>query len=409
MTKVIGLISGTSVDGIDAALVEISGTDADIKVDLLAGETYPYNRALREKILEVCEGKSVSMEEFAFLDDAIAVGFANAAIAINTGYPQADLIGSHGQTVYHRPPKKALATGRSDESASRQGLEIPNSQSPILGYSLQIGRGSLIAHLTGIATVSNFRVADIVAGGEGAPLVSKVDAYLLSHPTESRCIQNIGGIGNVTYLPARTGKNWDEGICGWDTGPGNALLDLAVKQISGGTKTYDEDGAIAAAGTPCLELVEKWLRQEYFGQSPPKSTGKELFGPGYLQQCLTDAEPYQLSPSDLLATLAELTVASIAREYRTFLPKMPDRVLLCGGGSRNVYLKKRLAAKLAPVPVLTTDEEGLSADYKEAIAFAILGYWRQLGIPGNLPQVTGAHEAVLLGEIHKHIPPDGVS
>lgn len=409
MTKVIGLISGTSVDGIDAALVEISGTDGDIKVDLLAGATYPYNSALREKILEVCEGKSVSMEEFAFLDDAIAVAFANAAIAINTGYPQADLIGSHGQTVYHRPPKKTLATGRRNESASLQGLEIPNSQPPILGYSLQIGRGALIAHLTGIATVSNFRVADIVAGGEGAPLVSKVDAYLLSHPTESRCIQNIGGIGNVTYLPARTGKNWDEGICGWDTGPGNALLDLAVKQISGGTKTYDEGGAIAAGGTPCLELVEQWLRQEYFQQSPPKSTGKELFGPGYLQQCWTDAQGYQLSPSDLLATLTELTVASIAREYRTFLPKMPDRVLLCGGGSRNVYLKQRLSATLAPVPVLTTDEEGLSADYKEAIAFAILGYWRKLGIPGNLPQVTGALSAVLLGEIHNHIPPDGVS
>jgi anhydro-N-acetylmuramic acid kinase len=267
-----------------------------------------------------------------------------------------------------------------------------------MGYSLQVGRGAVIAQYSGIRTVSNFRAGDIAAGGQGAPLVSKVDAYLLSDPQQSRCIQNIGGIGNVTYLPARQGS-CKEGIQGWDTGPGNTLLDLAVQYLTDGTKTYDLDGCWAATGTPCYLLVEQWLSQDYFQQLPPKSTGREQFGSRYLHQCLAETEAHQLSPADLLATLTELSVISIVRGYRTFLPQMPGQVLLCGGGSRNLYLKHRLETHLQSVPVLTTDEVGLSADFKEAIAFAVLAYWRELGIPGNLPQVTGARLEVLLGDV----------
>jgi anhydro-N-acetylmuramic acid kinase len=401
--RVIGLISGTSVDGIDAAMVEISGTDVDLKVELLAGATYPYPEALREQILAVCAGAALSMAELAQLDDAIAKTFAQAAQTIQTDRPPAQLIGSHGQTVYHRPPDVQVGI-------------------PQMGYSLQLGRGALIAHLTNITTISNFRVADIAAGGQGAPLVSKIDACLLSHPQESRCVQNIGGIGNTTYLPARQSPHWEDKIQGWDTGPGNALVDLAVQHLSGKTKTYDQDGNWASGGTPCQALVEKWLSHDFFQLPPPKSTGRELFGVDFFQQCLADAEPYNLSAADLLATLTELTVASIVHNYQTFLPKMPDRVLLCGGGSRNLYLKQRLQIYLSPpgestqlpitlvprlclgtplpIPVLTTDEVGLNADYKEAIAFAVLAYWRHLGIPGNLPQVTGASASALLGEIH---------
>jgi anhydro-N-acetylmuramic acid kinase len=222
----------------------------------------------------------------------------------------------------------------------------------------------------------------------------------LGDATRHRCIQNIGGIGNVAYLPARSVNNWEAGVCGWDTGPGNSLLDLAVQDLSGGTQTYDKDGAWAATGTPCNVLVEQWLQQDFFLQPPPKSTGRELFGADYLQQCLADAKTYALSPADLLATLTELTAASIVHSYRTFLPQMPDEVLLCGGGSRNLYLKQRLQALLEKVPVLITDEVGMSADFKEAIAFAVLAYWRDLGIAGNLPQVTGARQAVLLGDVH---------
>lgn len=388
-TRVIGLISGTSVDGIDAALVEISGTELDIKIELLAGETYPYPGDLRERILEICAQKAISMAELAELDDAIALAFAQAAQNIQIGHQPATLIGSHGQTVFHRPP--------GDWGLKTRDWELGNKNS--LGYSLQIGRGALIAHLTGITTISNFRVADIAIGGHGAPLVPRVDAYLLSHPQEGRCIQNLGGIGNVAYIPPRR-DDWLTKIRGWDTGPANSLLDLAVQHLTAGAKSYDESGKWAASGTPCYPLVEQWLSQDYFHLPPPKSTGRELFGVAYLHECLKDAEPYQLSPADLLATLTELTVASIARSYQTFLPQMPQRVLLCGGGSRNLYLKQRLQLLLPSVPVLTTDEVGLNADFKEAIAFAVLAYWRQLGIPGNLPAATGAPREVLLGEIH---------
>ena len=396
MTYVIGLISGTSVDGIDAALVDISGTDLDLKVELLAGVTYPYPAELRERILAVCAGESISMAELAELDDAIALVFASSAQNIQNGHKPASLIGSHGQTVYHRPPGGGGGISSSSFVQTRLIASLPTSHS--LGYSLQLGRGAVIAHLTGITTISNFRAADIAAGGQGAPLVPRVDAYLLSHPQEGRCIQNIGGIGNVAYIPPRR-DNWLEKILGWDTGPGNSLLDLAVEHLTAGAKTYDENGDWAASGTPCHALVEQWLNQDYFHLPPPKSTGRELFGVAYLHQCLKDAEIYQLSSADLLATLTELTAASIVHNYRTFLPQMPQQVFLCGGGSRNLYLKHRLQILLQSISVLTTDEVGLSADFKEAIAFAVLAYWRNLGIPGNLPTATGASQEVLLGEV----------
>ncbi|MEG4352031.1 anhydro-N-acetylmuramic acid kinase [Microcoleus sp. LAD1_D5] len=393
MTRVIGLISGTSVDGIDAALVDVVGSQTDLKVQLVAGKTFPYPANLRSQILSVCSGSALSMAELAQLDDAIAQEFATAALTIQAEYDKAELIGSHGQTVYHRPAGKAHT----------------DSADALMGYSLQLGRGALIAELTGITTVSNFRSADIAAGGQGAPLVSIVDACLLAEPNISLCIQNLGGIGNVTYLPARgKGGNNDEseifslgdGISGWDTGPANSLLDLAVQHFSGGTKTIDEGGAWAASGTPCQALVEDWLASEFFRQAPPKSTGRELFGVDYFDRCLIEAQGYNLSPADVLATLTELTVASIVHSYQTFLPAMPDRVLLCGGGSHNLYLKRRLQSQLHPVQVLTTSEAGLNVDFKEAIAFAVLAAWRVRGIPGNLPQVTGARVPVLLGEIN---------
>jgi anhydro-N-acetylmuramic acid kinase len=411
--KVIGLMSGTSVDGIDAAMVEISGRDVDLKVQLLAGETYPYPAQLQEQILAVCGGKALAIAELAELDDAIATRFAASAKSIGQGKPQAELIGSHGQTVYHRPPLKQLSvTSRGGSRTAR--TSVTNSSLP-MGYSLQLGRGEAIANLTGIPTVSNFRAADIAAGGQGAPLVSKVDAYLFAHPSKYRVIQNIGGIGNLTYLPAREGLspesnsgactprhelNWEKQICGWDTGPGNALLDLAVQQLSNGRQTYDRDGSWSAKGTPCIKLVRQWLKQDFFSEPPPKSTGRELFGEEYLARCWQDAQNEQLNAADWLATLTELTVASIAHSYRHFLPQMPDEILLCGGGSRNLYMRQRLQAELTSAKVLTTDEVGVNGNFKEAIAFAVLAYWRTRSISGNLPQVTGAKQPMLLGEIH---------
>ena len=369
--RVVGLMSGTSVDGIDAVLVDLTGHETDLSVQLIASQTYAYPADLRQQILSVCAGELLSMEAFSALDDAIATSFAKAAIAIQSGHEPATLIGSHGQTVYHRPP-----------------------QLPQLGYSLQLGRGDAIAYHTGITTVCNFRHADIAVRGQGAPLVSRIDLCLLSHPTQHRCVQNLGGIGNLTFLPAlSTVEALGDGVMGWDTGPGNVLMDLAIQQFSEGKQTFDQDGAWAASGTPCQSLVDQWLTQDFFQQPPPKSTGRELFGPDYLQACLGDAQAQDLSPADILATLTELTAASVAHSYQKFLPKMPDEVLLCGGGSRNPYLNERLQNRLDR-PVLKTNEAGLDADAKEAIAFAILAYWRQHDIPGNLPTVTGARQAL---------------
>ncbi len=375
--RVIGLMSGTSVDGIDAALVELSGTTLDLQVKLLAGATYPYPAELRSQILAVCGGAKLAMCELVELDDAIAGCFGRAALAIQAGQPAAQLVGSHGQTVFHRP------------TTERE-----------MGYSLQLGRGELIATTCQITTIDNFRSADIAAGGQGAPLVPKPDAYLLGHPYEHRCVQNIGGIGNLTYLPPTSQPDWEARVCGWDTGPGNSLLDLAVAQLSQGKLTFDRDGAWAATGKVCEPLVRTWLAQAYFRAVPPKSTGRELFGSDYLHACTVDAADYQLDAADLLATLTELTASSIVDSYRRFLPQLPDRVLLCGGGSRNLYLRQRLQLQLPTTQVMTTDDAGINGDFKEAIAFAVLAYWRKLEIPGNLPPATGAKSPVLLGDVH---------
>ncbi|MEY2983968.1 MAG: hypothetical protein RLZZ568_585, partial [Cyanobacteriota bacterium] len=353
----VGLMSGTSVDGIDACLVKITGSKLALQVDLIQGATYEYPRELRQEILDLCAEHHTSPAAIARLDDAIAVQFAKAAQMIQQGLPPATLIGSHGQTLFHRPPN-------ADHPAS-------------LGYSWQLGRGAVIAHLTGIPTVSNFRVADIAAGGQGAPLVAKIDACLLAHPTEHRCIQNLGGIGNVTYLPPTAQENWQQEIWGWDTGPGNVLIDLAVQKFSQGQKTYDRGGEWAAQGVPHASLIDHWLKHPFFRQKPPKSTGRELFGASYLNRCWAEAQSYGLSPTDFLSSLTELTACSVVREYRHALPQLPDRLLLCGGGAHNRYLRERLQYHLGEqTQIERTDDLGLSSDFKEAIAFAVLGYWR---------------------------------
>jgi anhydro-N-acetylmuramic acid kinase len=370
-------MSGTSLDGIDAVQVEISGCHRDLRVTLQAGLTHPYPEALRHQLVELTAGASISVAHLAELDDAIADSFAQAALAVQAqarraGFPTAQLIGSHGQTLFHRPP-----------------------QGDSLGYSWQAGRGVRIAHRTGLPTVSNFRVADIAAQGQGAPLVPAVDRYWLGHPTEYRCIQNIGGIGNVTAIPP---LNSDDEVCGWDTGPGNSLLDLAVTYLTQGQQHYDRGGQWAAQGTPHPVLLTHWLQHPFFKQPPPKSTGRELFGQEYVSQAWQEAQGYHLSAADFLATLTELTATSIAQSYRAFLPRLPQRILVSGGGLHNTYLMKRLSHYCDPCPVESTGHYGIDPDYKEAMAFAVLAHWHDLGFPGNLPSVTGARRSVVLGE-----------
>ncbi len=374
---VVGLMSGTSVDGIDVAVVDITGQGLDLQVELIAGNTLTYSSNLRSHILEVCAGKPLSMEEFTKLDNAIATEFAKAALnTIPTGI-EVDLIGSHGQTVYHQPP-----------------------QDDRLGYSLQLGRGDLIAHQTHIDTVNNFRAADINHYGQGAPLVSKIDLCLYATPDNSRCLQNIGGIGNATYLPATSTEKWQSKILGWDTGPGNVLMDLAIQRLTNNEQKYDNNGNFSRQGKPNQELVQKWLKQDFFLLQPPKSTGRELFSDEYLAQLTQDSQPYHLSSADWLATLTEFTAASIADSYDRFLPAIPNEVILAGGGSYNSYLKERLQSYLPNSKLLVSDDLEISSEYKEAIAFAILAYWRIHNYPGNLPTVTGATKDVVLGDLY---------
>ncbi|MEB3290602.1 MAG: anhydro-N-acetylmuramic acid kinase [Leptolyngbya sp.] len=377
--RVIGLISGTSVDGIDVALVDIEGQGYDLRVDCRHGFTAPYADDLRQRILAVCAGQPLALADLADLDDAIAHQFAQAAQRMIDQFGPVDLVASHGQTVFHRPV-----------------------QGERLAYSLQLGRGASLARQLGIPTVSNFRQADIEAGGEGAPLVPIVDLCLLSHPQQCRCVQNIGGIGNVTYLPAwdRATSPHPPAILGWDTGPGNSLIDIAITTLSEGSLTYDADGAWAARGTPCPGLIQAWLQDPYLHQPPPKSTGRERFGWEFFQRCYGDAQQRGLSPTDIVATLTQFTAATIAQSYRAFLPALPEAILIGGGGGQNPVLLANLQAEFPEIPIQPTDAAGVPAGEKEAIAFAVLGYWRWHDFPGNLPAVTGARTATLIGICH---------
>ena len=235
------------------------------------------------------------------------------------------------------------------------------------------------------------------------PLVPLVDACLFSRPDRDLAVQNIGGIGNVTYLPpwdkSRSAQTPPEGIRGWDTGPGNALIDWAVDTFSNGQKTYDKNGEWATTGTASRSLIGRWLEHPFFLSPPPKSTGRELFGTAYAQQRWEEAQQAGLSEADFIATLTDFTAATIELSYRKFLPKIPAEILIGGGGSRNSHLMSRLQQRLPNSMVSATEASGLDADYKEAIAFAILAYWRIHHIPGNLPSVTGAARPCLLGEL----------
>jgi anhydro-N-acetylmuramic acid kinase len=388
--RIVGLMSGTSVDSIDAALVDIYGHGYDLTVQVLASTTWDYPEPLRAQILQVCGGQPLSLAALADLDDQIAQQFAIAAQTLIKAHGPVDLIASHGQTVFHRP------------CSSSTNASVP------LAYTLQLGRGALLAGLTDCPTVSNFRAADVTAGGEGAPLVPPVDLALLSHDHEYRCVQNIGGIGNVTALPPRSiSLQCSQGVpaeaptalLGWDTGPGNSLIDIAVHHFSQGAQNFDRGGQWAAQGQICEPLLDTWLTHPYFLQPPPKSTGRETFGWDFFRQCLPQAEAHGLSPADLLATFTELTVVSIAQSYERFLPRLPDQILVCGGGSRNDYLMARLQQQWPQIPVSPTDSAGVPSDLKEAIAFAVLGFWHHQGWPGNLTTVTGARWPVVLGEL----------
>ncbi|HWQ95218.1 MAG TPA: anhydro-N-acetylmuramic acid kinase [Gammaproteobacteria bacterium] len=362
----IGLMSGTSMDAADAALVDFSAG----KSKLIATHRTPLTAELRAALLALCVPGPNEIERMAELDARLGELFAEAALALlkKSGVSATDVqaIGSHGQTVRHQP------TG-----------PYP--------FSLQIGNPALIAERTGITTIADFRRADIAAGGQGAPLVPAFHNAVFRSSEHDRVVVNIGGIANITVLP----KDAKQPVPGFDTGPGNVLLDAWAERHLG--KRMDEDGRFAATGKMHEELLAGLLSDSYFALAPPKSTGREHFNIAWLDAALKSYS--KVSAQDVQATLCELTAASIADAVQKYAP-VTQELLVCGGGALNAHLMQRLRARLQPCPVESTGKHGINPDWVEAIAFAWLAKQTLEGNPGNLPSVTGAKHEVVLGTIY---------
>jgi anhydro-N-acetylmuramic acid kinase len=367
---VVGLMSGTSADGIDAALVKIKGNHTDTRIELLAFETTVYPDDIAEAVRKLAGGTT---QQVCDLNFRLGELFAEAALCVinAAGTKSADvhLIGSHGQTIYHMPDAEPRST-------------------------LQIAEPCVIAERTGIATVADFRTRDIAAGGHGAPLIPYVDFLLFRDPERVRALQNIGGIANVTVVAPSF-----EDVFGFDTGPGNVLMDEFVRIITDGKQQFDSGGTLAKAGSIDEDVLQKLLDHPYFGQSPPKTTGREMFGKD-LAEKLASATPAD-HHIDMLATLTAFTAHSIKKSFDDFvLPQTSiDEVILSGGGCRNDYLLESIRRLFGSIPVRTSDEFGVPADAKEAIGFAVLANETICGNPSNVPAVTGASRPVVLGKI----------
>lgn len=361
----IGLISGTSMDSIDAALVDLSSRPA-----LLAHHSHSIDQQLREQLYQLQIPANDEITHCMQLDVELGRLFAHAVIRLleltDITADQVCAIGSHGQTIRHYPAGDTPST-------------------------LQIGDPNIIAEQTGITTISDFRRRDMAAGGQGAPLVPAFHAAMLRHKDRDRVILNIGGIANITILPADPQQN----VSGFDTGPGNGLMDAWIYQSH--QQPYDRDGEWAASGSVHPSLLERLLNDPYFAQPPPKSTGREYLNLHWLQPML-EAFP-GLAERDVQATLCDLTARSISDAILQYADKA-EEILVCGGGVHNQQLMRRLAELLTPMRVGLTSEEGLEPDWVEACAFAWLAKQTLTGLPGNLPSVTGASHPVVLGAIY---------
>lgn len=377
--RVIGLISGTSTDGIDAALVELSGAGAELK--LLRFEVYPYPRGLRRRLLSLAaDGRLQEACHLNFyLGELFAAAAARVARAAGFELSEIDLIGSHGQTLCHLPTPRREGRFR-------------------LRSTLQLAEPSVIAERTGVTTVADFRPRDIAAGGEGAPLTPYFHRLLFAHPQRSRLVINIGGISNMTYLP-RAGA--PEDVLAFDSGPGNMLIDGVVEQLSGGRQTMDRNGRLARRGRVSARLLAELRRHAYLRRPPPKTTGREAFGTRLVVRVLQAAKRRRLAPADLVATVTAFTVETLVQHYRDFIASRggADEVIVGGGGVRNPAVMAPLAAALAPVPVVAFEHYGLDSKAIEAMAFAALAAAAMRGEPNTLPAATGAARAVVMGKI----------
>lgn len=367
----IGLMSGTSLDGIDVALVELGGVEERPEPARLAAfESFTYGPSFRDRIRAGIEaGSPARLCDLNFaLGERMATAVSDALIAAGVAARDVRAIGSHGQTVWHVPPE--------------QGAR---------GSTLQLGEPAVIAERTGITVVADFRVRDVAAGGQGAPLTPYFDRLLLGG-AESRAIVNLGGMGNLTALPA---EGSPARPVAFDTGPGVALIDGAVHHLTGGHQAFDAEGRLAAAGRVLAPDLEAWLADPFFEMPPPRSTGRERFGGAALSRWLggTTGAPAE----DLISTLTELTAVSIHRAFR-WIPFDVEAVYLCGGGARNPELARRIADALDPVPVRSVDDLGWDGDAREAAAFALFARQHLLDIPIDLGWATGSAGPRILGK-----------
>lgn len=375
---ILGLMSGTSADGVDVALCEIAGAPRKLTANLLHGAAFQYEPAMRQRILKCCDPRASTVKTIAALNVDLAEVFADSALETiqRAGMTtrQVDLIGSHGQTLWHNV--------------------TPSGQ---VSASFQVVEASVIAERTGITTISNFRARDIAAGGQGAPLTSYVDWLLLRRSKHWRAIQNIGGMGNVTFLPPLEDES--SAPIAFDTGPGNALLDIAAAELTGGAWSYDRDGQLARQGRVNEEWLDELLRHPYYARDYPKTTGRETFGTAAALQLLSEARERGLDEKEIIATLTALTATNIADAYKRFAPAPVHEVILGGGGRHNPVIVGLLRELLAPAQVLTHEDIGMDSDFKEALVFAILAYETWRGRASTLPALTGARKPAILGQI----------
>ncbi|OHD21885.1 MAG: anhydro-N-acetylmuramic acid kinase [Spirochaetes bacterium GWB1_59_5] len=385
---VIGLMSGTSLDGVDAALVSIetetNGVVASVK--LLEHQYLPYSDAVRARVAALCSPETARIDDLTFVHYGLSEWYARAVFMVikasGLSVSSIDAISMHGQTVWHAPIARAFPG--------------PDGDLAVKG-TLQLGSSAVLRERTGIPVISDLRARDMAAGGEGAPLAPYIDSILFGSDTEGRIVQNIGGIGNATVIPAHASMDM---LTAFDTGPGNMLMDAVVIDGTGGAERYDPEGRYGAAGKVAETVVRRLMADPYFSRLPPKSTGREVYGAAFARAFIDDTTALGLDFNDRVATATAFTAESIAAAYRDFILGTTNiaTVLVAGGGALNPTLLSMIQERLpAGIRVTTTAALGVPDQAREAIAFAVIGHQSLMGKAGNLPAVTGARCPVVLG------------